>query len=112
MSDAAALRARAEDLRTWRAEFPDVSAIEAVVPRQRNVVVGVVIRVRLDPGRSFDVVVEDGTGRLTASFSGRSHVPGIELGAGLRLTGTVAVEKDGTRRMRNPEYAFVQEPYR
>lgn len=112
MPDAAALRARAEDLRTWRAEFPDVEPIAAVTPRRRTVVVGVVIRIRLDPGRSFDVVVEDGTGRLTASFTGRSHVPGVELGSGLRLTGTVAAEQDRTLRMRNPEYALVQEPYR
>lgn len=112
MADEAVVRARAEDLRTWRAEYPDTVPIAQVQARRRSIVVGVVFKVRLERGRAFEVVVEDGTGRLAASWSGRSALPGIDLGAGLRLEGTVAVDRDGTLRMRNPEYDLVAEPYR
>jgi hypothetical protein len=112
MPDEAVLRARAEDLRRWRAEYPDTVPIADVQPRRRAVVVGVVFKVRLERGRSFEAVVEDGSGKLAATWSGRSRLPGIELGAGLRLEGTVAVDRDGTLRMRNPEYDLVAEPYR
>lgn len=112
MRDEAVLRARAEDLRRWRAEYGDTVPIAEVEPRRRSVVVGVVFKVRLERGRSFDAVIEDGTGRLAASWTGRSQLPGITLGAGLRLEGTVAVDRDGTLRMRNPEYDLVAEPYR
>jgi hypothetical protein len=110
--DDPAVRARAEDLRRWRAEFPATDPIDSLIPRQRAVVVGVVYKIRLVPGRGFDVSIDDGTGRLVASWTGRSRLPGVELGAGLRLSATVATDPDGTLRMRNPEYALVAEPYR
>ncbi len=112
MADEAVLRTRAEDLRRWRAEFSSTVPIDSVTPRQKAVVVGVVSKIRLVPGRGFDVTIEDGTGRLVASWTGRSRLPGVDLGAGLRLDGTVASDPDGTLRMRNPEYALVAEPYR
>lgn len=112
MGDQAASRARAEDLRRWRAEFPLTTPIDAVTPREKGVVVGVVSKIRLVPGRGFEVTIEDGTGRLVASWTGRSRLPGVELGAGLRLHATIAADPDGTLRMRNPEYALVAEPYR
>lgn len=108
----AAAKARAADLRRWRSEYPDATAIDSVKPRHRTVVVGVVSRIRLVPGRGLEVTIEDGSEELTASWTGRSTLPGVELGAGLRLSGTVAVERDGSLRMRNPEYALVAEPYR
>lgn len=105
-------RARAEDLRIWRSAYTDAVALDRVVPRSRTVVVGAVMRIRLDPGRSIEVTVEDGAGRLTAVWTGRTRLPGIEFGTGLRLSGTAAVGPDGVLRMRNPEYALVAEPYR
>jgi hypothetical protein len=112
MADEAVVRARAEDLRRWRSEFANTSPIDSLTPRQKSEVVGVVFKIRLDPGRGFEATIEDGTGRLMASWTGRSRLPGVELGAGLRLTGTVATDPDGRLRMRNPEYALVAEPYR
>lgn len=103
---------RAADLRRWRAEFVDAKATDALQPRQREVVVGVVHRVRLNPGRGIEVTIEDGSGRLTASWTGRTRLPGVRLGAGLRLVGTVAQDRDGNLRMRNPEYGLVADPYR
>ncbi|MPZ87862.1 MAG: hypothetical protein GEU81_07260 [Nitriliruptorales bacterium] len=108
----ASARTRAEDLRRWRSEYSDARAIDALTPRYRAVVVGVVHKIRLVPGRGLEATIEDGSGQLTASWTGRSALPGVELGTGLRLSGTVARERDGSLRMRNPEYALVAEPYR
>lgn len=102
--------ARAEDLRAWRGEYADATPLDELQPRHPAVAVGVVSRMLLVPGRSLDVTVEDGTGRLIATWTGRTRLPGVELGAGLRLTGTVS-QADGVYRMRNPEYALVAEPY-
>ncbi len=106
-----AARARAEDLQTWRSEYTDATPLSDLRPRHRAIAVGVVSRILLVPGRRLDVTIEDGTGRLTATWTGRTQLPGVELGAGLRLSGTVA-DDDGLKRMRNPEYALVAEPYR
>ena len=62
--------------------------------------------------KQIAVTVEDGSGRgLTGLWTGRTRLPGIELGAGLVMTGTVAAERDGSLRMRNPEYATIAGPY-
>jgi hypothetical protein len=106
------LAARDEDLRLWRSEYPAATPISELTPRHPATAVGVVTRVRLVPRKSIEVDVEDGTGRLAATWTGRTRLPGVQLGAGLRLTGTVAVDSGGTVRMRNPEYALVAEPYR
>ncbi len=104
--------ARDSDLRRWRSEYPEATPIADVTARQPATVVGVVIRVRLVPRKRVEVDIEDGTGRLSATWTGRTRLPGVQLGAGLRLSGTVAAEPGGPARMRNPEYALVAEPYR
>jgi len=106
-----AVDARAQDLIAWRSEYDDATPLNELRPRHPGVAVGVVSRMLLVPGRSLDVTVEDGTGRLIATWTGRTRLPGIELGTGLRLTGTVSQTTDGVYRMRNPEYALVAEPY-
>jgi len=104
--------ARNSDLRLWRSEYPSATPIGELTPRHPAIAVGVVIRVRLVPRKRIEVVVEDGTGRLAATWTGRTRLPGVQLGAGLRLSGTVAVAPGGLVGMRNPEYALVAEPYR
>ena len=101
---------RAADLQLWREQFNDATPINRLRARQREICVGVVLKIRLDPGRKLAVTVDDGTGKLTAVFTGRSNLPGLELGAGLRLTGTVG-ETDGERHMLNPGWTPVAEPY-
>jgi hypothetical protein len=105
-----ATRNRSEDLKRWQAQFADATPIAELRPRHPGTCVGVVQKIRLVPGRCIDVTVEDGTGRLTVTWTGRSTLPGIELGGGLMLTGTVALE-EGTLRMRNPDWSLVVEPY-
>ncbi len=101
---------RDADLRVWREQFSDARPIGELRARQRETCVGVVEKIRLDPGRQLALTVEDGSGRLTAIFTGRSNLPGLELGAAFRLTGTVASNGQGLQ-MRNPQWAPVTEPY-
>ena len=101
---------RADDLRVWREQFGDATPIQNLRLRQRDTCVGVVEKIRLDPGRQLTLTLEDGSGRMTAVFTGRSNLPGLELGAAFRLTGTVAATPNGVQ-MRNPTWAPVTEPY-
>ncbi|MBA2528571.1 MAG: hypothetical protein H0V19_01175 [Euzebyales bacterium] len=102
---------REEDLRIWRSQFADAAPIAEVIPRHRATCVGVVHKIRLVPGRQLEVTIEDGSGRLTAVFSGRSNLPGLQLGVGLRLSGTVAATGDLGLQVRNPTWDYVTEPY-
>lgn len=104
---------RDADLRLWREQFPGVTPISEVTPRQQHTCVGVVAKIRLVPGRQLEITIEDGSGRLTAIFTGRSNLPGLELGGGLRLTATVAADGNGNGQlqMRNPAWTMVTEPY-
>ncbi|MGA8463589.1 MAG: OB-fold nucleic acid binding domain-containing protein, partial [Trebonia sp.] len=54
----------------------------------------------------FECTVADATGELTAMFYGRTHIPGVEPGARLRLQGKVSVREDGPV-MINPAYQLV-----
>lgn len=106
-----ALVSRDQELRRWCTGFPDATAIVDLADRQPATCVGVVAALRLNPGRSIEVTIEDGSGRLIAVFHGRTSLPGLELGGALRLTGTVAVDAEGTRRMRSPAFTPVRQPY-
>ncbi len=103
--------ARDVDLRRWREGFPHATAIADLVDRQPGTCVGVVTAIRLLPSKGVEVAVEDGSGRLVAGFTGRTRLRGVELGAGLQLTGTVSVDPDGPRRMLNPALSPVRGPY-
>lgn len=103
--------ARDGDLRRWRSQYTGTTRIADLQPRLRATVVGVVESMRLEPGRSIEVSVGDGSGRLIAVWRGRTRLPGIDLGGGLRLEGTVAVDGDGDPTMLNPNWVPIAEPY-
>lgn len=103
--------ARDADLRRWRAAFGDTTPIADLAARQPGTCVGVVTRIRLVPDKALEVAISDGTGTLVATWQGRAQLPGVRLGSGLRLSGTVAEDPDGTRRMRNPAWAAVSGAY-
>lgn len=102
---------RDQDLRRWQRTFDAVVPIADARPRHENTVVGVVQRIRVDPGHSVAVTVEDGSGDLEAAWFGRSSLRGVVLGSALRLTGTVAEDPDGRLRMLNPAWVPIAEPY-
>jgi hypothetical protein len=102
---------RDSDLRQWRSTFPDATPIAELARRHPGTCVGVVHAIRLVPRRSLEVTIEDGSGRLVAVWPGRTRLPGLELGAALRLTGTMSEDEEGVRRMLNPAWTPVSEPY-
>ena len=104
-------RLRAADLRAWHSEFTDAIPIEDVQPRHKATCVGVVYKIRFVPGRHIEVTIEDGTGRLEAIFTGRSVMPGLDLGSGMRVEGTVGTDGNGGVQMRNPAWWHVSDPY-
>ena len=102
---------RAADLRAWHSEFPDAQPIGAVAPRTKATCVGVVYKMRYVPGRQIEVTIEDGSGRLAAIFTGRTSLPGLNLGSGMRVEGMAADDGDGGLQMRNPAWWHVSDPY-
>jgi amino acid transporter len=54
----------------------------------------------------FEATIADSTGALTAMFYGRTHIPGVEPGARLRLDGKVSL-REGGPAMINPAYQLL-----
>ena len=84
------------------------TAIAALVPRQRSVVVGKIESVASfeRPWVRSDAVLVDGTGALVLRFMGRAAVPGLVAGSRVIAEGTPALER-GVLLMRNPLYSFA-----
>lgn len=72
---------------------------------------GVVTRILVKPGASLTLRLSDGTGEVEAVWSGRSRLRGVTLGSALLLSATVAEGADGRRRLRNPAWTPVAEPF-
>ena len=86
-----------------------VSAISAVVGARKAVVEGKVRSVEIHPVENscvFDACVADGSGMLTATFYGRTNIPGFEPGARVRLAGKVSM-REGEPAMINPAYELL-----
>lgn len=102
---------RAADLRAWHSEFSDAQLIGSVAARSKASCVGVVYKMRYVPGRQIEVTIEDGSGRLTVIFTGRTSLPGLNLGSGMRVEGMVASDGEDGLQMRNPSWWHVSDPY-
>ena len=75
----------------------------------RATVEGRVIAVEIRPVEQNTVLaaeLADSTGQLTALFYGRSHIPGMDCGARVRLRGQVGI-RDGGVVMINPAYELL-----
>jgi amino acid transporter len=86
-----------------------VTPIGALTAPGKAVVEGRVRSVEIRPVEQncvFECTVADATGALTAMFYGRTHIPGVEPGARLRLKGKVSLREDGPV-MINPAYQLV-----
>ena len=76
--------------------------------RRRCRVAGTVRAVRIRPGVRvpvFEIVVDDGSGRMVGAFWGRRSIPGMEPGRLLEMEGTPR-EHEGERVMANPLYTL------
>ena len=99
----------ADETRAWADAVADTQRISECPSREPVRVAGWVTRLRLRPlqGRTYlEAVVYDGTGEVTAAWTGRSSIPGLALGSGIVLEGVIARDRDGLR-MVNPGFEFV-----
>jgi RecG-like helicase len=75
----------------------------------RATVEGRVYAVEIRPVEQNTVLaaeLADSTGQVTALFYGRSHIPGLDCGARVRLRGQVGI-RDGGAVMINPAYELL-----
>jgi RecG-like helicase len=98
-----------DEVREWADVIPGTVRI-GDCPNRRSVrVAGVVRRLTLRPhgdSHSLEAVVYDGTGELTAVWTGRDHIPGLTIGTQLILEGVASVDRN-TMRMVNPAFEFA-----
>lgn len=100
---------RAEDLRAWVSTLHDVTPIAHVIPREVVRVAGAVVSIKVRPREDVSVieaVIDDGTGRVTASWLGRRSIAGLHLGSRLIVEGRLGL-KDGALQVMNPTFEFA-----
>ena len=71
-------------------------------------VAAAVRRITVRPGEDYDsleALLFDGTGEVTAAWTGRRSIPGLSLGTRMILQGTIGEER-GVRKMVNPRFEF------
>lgn len=95
-----------DEVRDWAEGVPGATSVKVCAARGNVKVAGVVRRLRIRPGASFEAVISDGTGEVTAVWTGRENIPGLMLGSRLTLEGMLATERGGPR-MVNPRYEFA-----
>jgi hypothetical protein len=89
-----------------------ITNLDEVVPRQPIRVGGEIHRVVIAPRHgtpTLEVVVSDGTGSITAVFTGRRKIIGIEHGRTVVLEGVAVPEADGMVIF-NPAYTLIAPP--
>ena len=99
----------ASEIREWAESVPGTRRIAACPSREQVKVAGMVSRLRLRPmdgSMSLEAVISDGTGEVTAAWTGRSHIPGLTLGTAVVLEGLLAPDRAGLR-MVNPRFEFA-----
>ena len=87
----------------------EVRPIGSLTEPVKATVEGRVISMAIRPVERNSVLaieVADETGTLTALFYGRKHIPGVECGGRLRLSGTVGI-RNGRPVMINPVYELL-----
>ena len=96
-------------VREWAATVDGAVRIDEAPVRQRLKLAGVVNRLSVVPGQgvdSLEAVVTDGTGEVTAVWTGRRAIPGMYLGTRMIVEG-VLVQQGSGRRMVNPAFEFA-----
>lgn len=90
---------------------PIARVVADASPRRRAVLHGQVraVHERANPGPVCEVVLDDGTGTITARWLGRRRLPGLSTGAEMTVEGTV-VDQHGLLVLLNPLYRFAPTP--
>jgi RecG-like helicase len=98
-----------DEVREWAETIPDTDRIKACPTREPVRISGVVRRLTLRPANgsiTLEAVVSDGTGEVTAMWTGRDHIPGLALGTQVVLEGVLGMER-ARHRMVNPDFEFA-----
>jgi RecG-like helicase len=98
-----------EEVREWADSIPDTDRISQCPTREPVQISGVVRRLTLRPSDgsiTLEAVVTDGTGEITAMWTGRDHIPGLALGTQVVLKGVLGKDRS-RRRMVNPDFEFA-----
>jgi RecG-like helicase len=98
-----------EEVREWADSIPDTDRISQCPTREPVSISGVVRRLTLRPSDgsiTLEAVVTDGTGEITAMWTGRDHIPGLALGTQVVLKGVLGKDRSRTR-MVNPDFEFA-----
>ncbi len=99
-----------EEILEWAESVPDTRRMAACPDRQPVRVTGVVNRLTVRPqdgSVTLEAVVTDGSGEITAAWTGRDHIEGLHLGTRLVLQGVIGPQRHGRPRMVNPDFEFA-----
>ena len=101
-----------ERLRTFCASCEDAVPIAELAPRTQATVVGEITCVRVVPRSGgapwLEAIVSDGTGTITALWTGRRRMAGIKPGQRLMLSGRGTRRGSGGRLViYNPKYELL-----
>lgn len=98
-----------DEIREWAEGVPGTIRLGECPRRRRVRVAGVVRRLTLRPQPGADTIealVSDGTGEVTAVWTGRDPIPGLSIGTHVVLEGVVSADRHGPR-MVNPAFEFA-----
>lgn len=87
----------------------DADDIEKVKNRTQIVAVGHVVSTRIVPKAKsfwFEVIIDDGTGKIDGWFFGRKEIKGLELGSLFLMRGLVQMD-EGEMTIANPFYQIL-----
>ncbi|MGH2723526.1 MAG: DNA-binding protein [Actinomycetota bacterium] len=99
-----------DELREWAEQIPGTMRIGSCPSRAQVRITGVVRRLTVRPqdgSITLEAVVTDGTGELTAQWTGRDHIEGLHLGTRVILDGVLGEQRHGRPRMVNPDFEFA-----
>ncbi|MCA1727035.1 MAG: DNA-binding protein [Actinobacteria bacterium] len=99
----------ADETLEWAQGVTGCVRVANVPLRTPTRIAGIVSRITVVPSegkQAIEAVITDGTGEVTASWMGRTSIPGVVLGTRLILEGVVA-DSRGHRRLVNPRYEFA-----
>lgn len=99
------------EIHEWASGMGSATPIGEAPSRQRVHIAGVVRRITVWPREGtepeyMEVLLDDGTGQISASWTGRRSIPGLSLGTRLLVEGVLRDDRD-QRVMDNPKYHFA-----
>jgi hypothetical protein len=98
-----------DEIEAWAERVQGTVRIDSCPSREPVRIAGWVNRLRLRPmngSTTLEAVISDGTGEVTAAWTGRSSIPGLALGTGIVLEGVLSRDSD-ERKMVNPRFEFA-----